>query len=357
MPLKKIGQQTWALGSEVHVLSSAAVVGPKEGKGLLKDDYDVVYPDLYAGQDTWERAERKMMEDAVDFAIHKSGVDRRDIELYIAGDLLNQNITASFSARTNQLPFIGVFGACSTSMQSVTLAAALIDGGFIDRALVAVSSHNATAEKQFRYPTEYGSQRPATSGWTTTGAGAAVLGEGKIGPRVTYCTVGKVVDWGIQNPDDLGSAMAPAAVDTIVTHFSDTGRNSRRLRPRRYGRLARVGFQYCERSAATKKDRGRRTLSRLWIDDLQPGAERLRRWKRMCQQCRRHVRALVSPDGAGQVPPHPGSGDGSFVQRGHVAARGVDPVYCPCCFVRNGVSLKLKILGREKLVVDTSQES
>lgn len=224
MLLKKIGQQTWALGSEVHVLSSAAVVGPKEGKGLLKDDYDVVYPDLYAGQDTWERAERKMMEDAVDFAIHKSGVDRRDIELYIAGDLLNQNITASFSARTNQLPFIGVFGACSTSMQSVTLAAALIDGGFIDRALVAVSSHNATAEKQFRYPTEYGSQRPATSGWTTTGAGAAVLGEGKIGPRVTYCTVGKVVDWGIQNPDDLGSAMAPAAVDTIVTHFSDTGR-------------------------------------------------------------------------------------------------------------------------------------
>lgn len=224
MPLKKVGQQTWSIGSEVRVLSSAAVVGPKEGKGLLRDDYDVVYPDLYAGQDSWERAERKMLEDAIDFAIQKSGLTKQDIEMYIAGDLLNQNITAAFTARTNPMPFLGVFGACATSMQSVTLGAMLIDGGFIDLALAAVSSHNCTAEKQFRYPTEYGGQKPAMAGWTATGAGAVVLGGGKIGPLVTSCTVGKVMDLGITDPFDLGGAMAPAAADTIAAHFSDTGK-------------------------------------------------------------------------------------------------------------------------------------
>ena len=224
MSLKKMGQQTWSIGSGVRVLSSAAVVGPKEGEGLLKDDYDAVYPDLYAGQDSWERAERKMLEDAIDLAIHKSGYSRQDIEMYIAGDLLNQNITAAFSARANQIPFLGVFGACATSMQSVTLGAMLVDGGFIDLALAAVSSHNCTAEKQFRYPTEYGGQKPAMAGWTTTGAGAVVLGGGHVGPLVTYCTIGKVADLGITDPFDLGGAMAPAAADTIATHFSDTGR-------------------------------------------------------------------------------------------------------------------------------------
>lgn len=224
MSLKKAGQQTWKIGSKIRVLSSAAVAGPKEGKGLLKDDYDAIYSDLYAGQDTWERAERKMLEDAVKLSIHKSGYTEQDVELFIAGDLLNQNISAAFAARTLQLPFFGIFGACSSSMESVTLGAMLIDGGFMNVVAAACSSHNCSAEKQFRYPTEYGGQKPDMAGWTATGAGSVVLGHGQIGPLVTYCTVGKVVDLGIKNPFDMGGAMAPAAADTIAAHFSDTKR-------------------------------------------------------------------------------------------------------------------------------------
>lgn len=224
MSLKKTGKQTWSIRSGVRVLSSAAVVGPKEGEGLLKDDYDAVYPDLKAGQDSWERAERKMLEDAIDLAIHKSGYTKKDMTMYIAGDLLNQNITASFSARTNPIPFMGVFGACATSMQAVTLGSMLIDGGFMELVLAATSSHYGTAEKQFRYPTEYGVQKPAMAGWTTTGAGAVVLGHGQVGPLVTHCTIGKVIDLNLTDPYDLGAAMAPAAADTIATHLHDTAR-------------------------------------------------------------------------------------------------------------------------------------
>lgn len=224
LSLKKAGQQTWEIRSGVRVLASAAVAGPKEGKGLLKDDYDAIYSDLYAGQDTWERAERKMLDDAVELSIHKSGYKQQDMELYIAGDLMNQNISASFSARTQQIPFFGVFGACTTSMQSITLGAMLVDGGFMKRVVAACSSHNCTAEKQYRYPTEYGGQKPPMAGWTATGAGAVVLGHGQIGPLVTHCTVGKVTDMGVKDPFDLGGAMAPAAASTIAAHLQDTKR-------------------------------------------------------------------------------------------------------------------------------------
>lgn len=243
MSLKKVGQQTWSIRSGVRVLSSAAVAGPKEGEGLLRDEYDAVYPDLKAGQDTWERAERKMLEDAVDLAIHKSGFTKQDMSLYIAGDLLNQNITASFSARANQIPFMGVFGACATSMQAVTLGTMLIDGGFMELVLAATSSHYGTAEKQFRYPTEYGVQKPAMAGWTTTGAGAVVLGQGQVGPLVTHCTVGKVTDLDVKDPYDLGAAMAPAAADTIATHLNDTARTPGDYDLIVTGDLRQSGFQ------------------------------------------------------------------------------------------------------------------
>lgn len=221
---KKAGQQTWQIQSGVRVLGSAAVAGPKEGSGLLKDDYDAIYSDLYAGQDTWERAERKMLDDAVQLAIHKSGYKKQEIELYLAGDLLNQNISASFSAKAQQVPFFGVFGACSTSMQSTALGAMLIDGAFMERIVAACSSHNSTAEKQYRYPTEYGGQKPPMAGWTATGAGAVVLGHGQTGPLITHCTIGKVTDLGMKDPLDLGAAMAPAAADTIAAHLQDTDR-------------------------------------------------------------------------------------------------------------------------------------
>lgn len=222
---RQIGRSTWEYRENVQLISYAAVAGPMEGNGQLGKRFDRVYEDLYMGQETWEKAERKMIEDAVQISIKKGNLTNDEIDLYFAGDLLNQNISASFSAKTNQIPFLGVYGACSTSVLSLSLATALVDSGFAQKAISAVSSHNCTAEKQYRYPTEYGGQKPDTAQWTVTGAGAAVVGiADQSGPRITQTTIGKVMDLGIKNPFDMGSAMAPAAADTIKQHFEDTNR-------------------------------------------------------------------------------------------------------------------------------------
>ncbi|WP_142505330.1 stage V sporulation protein AD [Melghirimyces algeriensis] len=236
-----MGKRSWAFDSGVRVLGCAAVSGPKEGEGQLKDVLDHVYPDLYAGEDTWEKAEKKMMEDAVSIAVEKAGLQTDQVDLFLAGDLLNQNITASFTARTHSIPYIGMFGACSASMLTLATGTVLVESGFCDTVVTAVSSHNATAERQYRYPTEYGGQKPDSAQWTVTGAGAGVLGKGQAGPVIRYATIGKVVDMGLKNPFDMGSAMAPAAAETIQTHFEDTG-----LKPDDYdlivtGDLAKVG--------------------------------------------------------------------------------------------------------------------
>ncbi len=239
---KLLGRSTWVFAEDVCVLGSAATAGPMEGKGQLKDRYDKIYPDLYIGQDTWEKAERKMLEDAVEIAIQKADLTPQQIEFYLAGDLLNQNISASFSAKTNQIPLLGVYGACSTSMLSLSLAAVLVDGGYANYAVAGVSSHNCTAEKQYRYPTEYGGQKPDTAQWTVTGAGACVLGKGGGNISVRYATIGKVTDLGIKNPFDMGSAMAPAAAKTIQTHLEDTGRTVKDYDLIITGDLASVGL-------------------------------------------------------------------------------------------------------------------
>jgi stage V sporulation protein AD len=240
--MKRVGRSTWSFGEEVRILASAAVAGPMEGEGKLKGSYDRVYEDLYAGQDTWEKAERKMLTDAVDIAIRKASIKKDDIDVYLAGDLLNQNISASFSANHVQVPFLGVYGACSTSMLSLILASALVDGRYARYALAGVSSHNCTAEKQYRYPTEYGGQKPDTAQWTVTGAGACVVGMGHQGPRIRYATIGTVTDYGVKNPFDMGSAMAPAAARTIQAHFEETGRMPRDYDLIVTGDLASVGL-------------------------------------------------------------------------------------------------------------------
>ncbi|SFS66286.1 stage V sporulation protein AD [Marininema halotolerans] len=223
MAKKRIGQQTFSFESGVRVISSAAVGGPKEGEGILHSELDRIYPDNYAGQESWEKAEQKMMEDAVEMAIKKISLSNDQIDIFLAGDLLNQNISASFTARTHQIPLMGMFGACSASMLTLTTGAMMVEAGFCDIAVVAASSHNSTAERQYRYPTEYGGQKPDTAQWTVTGSGAGVLGTKGSGPRVRFATIGKVVDMGLKNPFDMGSAMAPAAVDTIEAHLNDTG--------------------------------------------------------------------------------------------------------------------------------------
>src|SRR5690606_13683958 len=138
MEKRQVGRSTWKYLQNVRLISHAAVVGPMEGNGLLGNEFDLVYDDLYMGEDTWEKAERKMSEDAVQISIKKGNLKKEEIHIYLAGDLLNQNISASFSAKTNQIPFLGVYGACSTSMLSLSLATALVDSGFAKKAIAAV---------------------------------------------------------------------------------------------------------------------------------------------------------------------------------------------------------------------------
>lgn len=219
------GERTWAFPEPPVIIGTGTVAGPDEGEGPLAADFDLVHPDFEVGQSSWEKAERVLLEQAVDIAMQHAKVKKDDIQMFVGGDLLNQIISNSFVARKLGAPYLGVFGACSTSMESLALAALLVASGAADHALAGTCSHNCTAEKQFRYPTEYGAQKPPTAQYTVTGAGAAVLSRTGAGPRVTSATIGRIVDLGIKDPFNMGAAMAPAAVDTIQGHLQDTGRN------------------------------------------------------------------------------------------------------------------------------------
>jgi len=218
------GERTWVFPTPPVIVSTGTVVGPDEGAGPLAADFDLVHPDLEIGQPSWEKAERALMEQASDIAASKAGLAKGQIQYYVGGDLLNQIISSTFAARTFGAPYLGVFGACSTSMESLAIASLIVASGAGDCAMAGTSSHNCTAEKQFRYPTEYGSQKPPTAQYTVTGAGAAIVARHGDGPRVTAATIGKIVDLGIKDPFNMGAAMAPAAVDTIQGHLQDMGR-------------------------------------------------------------------------------------------------------------------------------------
>ena len=215
------GYQSWVFEKPPVITAVATVVGPFEGQGPLAADFDIVHGDLMLGQKSWEKAEKTLLEEANKLAIENAGLTKEQINFYVGGDLMNQIISSSFAARTLSVPYIGIFGACSSSMKGLALASLMIDSGFAKYALASACSHNAGVEKQFRYPTEYGSQKPPTAQFTVTGAGSAIVaGEGK-GPLVTSATIGRVVDMGLKDPFNMGAAMAPAAVDTIEAHFRD----------------------------------------------------------------------------------------------------------------------------------------
>lgn len=219
--IMKKGKQTWVFNSKPCIISSAAVGGPFEAKGALADDFDILHDDMWIGQHSFEQAERKLLEEACDEALNKIKLDKKDLDFFLSGDLMNQIISSSFTARSLSVPFLGIFGACSSSMEGLALASLMVDSQGADYVLAGASSHNAAAEKQYRYPTEYGGQKPPTAQWTVTGAGAAVVSSKGEGPRVTSATIGKVVDMGLSDPFNMGGAMAPAAVDTILAHFRD----------------------------------------------------------------------------------------------------------------------------------------
>jgi stage V sporulation protein AD len=222
--MKLTGSQTWLFQNDLYVESVGTAVGPKEAEGPLGEYFDQTHKDLYCLQDNWELAERHLMSQSIEACLSKGNITTKDVDLFLAGDLLNQNITANYVARKQQIPFLCMFGACSTSMETLAVGSALIDGGFANRIVAATSSHNATAERQFRYPTEYGGQKPDTATYTVTGAGAILVSKKPSPIKITSATIGKVMDYGVKNPYDMGSAMAPAAASTITQHLKDLQR-------------------------------------------------------------------------------------------------------------------------------------
>ena len=222
--MEKLGSQTIKFTNPPHILSTACIVGPKEGQGPLAKYFDQCLQDEFWGEKSWEKAESKMIKETANKVISKSNLSFSDIDYCFAGDLLNQCISSNFGLRDLSVPYLGIFGACSTFVEGLILSSVFVDSKAGNHCLCAVSSHFCSAEKQFRFPLELGNQRPPSSQWTVTGAGAAIVSNAGQGPRITYATVGKIVDMGIKDSNNMGAAMAPAALDTLLSHFKDTGR-------------------------------------------------------------------------------------------------------------------------------------
>ena len=222
--MKKIGKQTIKFDTPPTITECSSIVGPKEANGPLAKYFDKTLEDEFWGEKSWEKAESKIIKENVNLVISKSGIAINEIDCVFAGDLLNQCISSSFGLRDENIPFFGIFGACSTFVESLSLGAIAVEG-FANNVLCATSSHFCSAEKQFRFPLELGNQRPPTSQWTVTGSGAAIISKKGNGPYITHITPGKIVDMGIKDANNMGAAMAPAFCDTLITHFLDTGRN------------------------------------------------------------------------------------------------------------------------------------
>ncbi len=218
------GKQTIEFKNPPTIFETASIVGKKEGEGPLSKYFDRILEDEYLGEKSWERAESRLQKDTAELAMQKARITDSNIDYILAGDLINQCVGANYAMRDFDSSFFGLYGACSTMTESLTLGSIIIGGGFGEKALCITSSHFCTAEKQFRFPLEYGGQRTPTSQWTVTGSGCAILTAHGEGPYITHTTTGRIVDMGICDANNMGAAMAPAAADTLTAHFNDTGR-------------------------------------------------------------------------------------------------------------------------------------
>lgn len=239
---KKIGKQSYYIESPVSITGFACVGGKKEGEGPLGPYFDCITDDGYFGEKTWEKAEAKMQKEAVSKAVSKAGKSLSDMDAIFAGDLLNQCISSSYGLRELGIPFYGLFGACSTMAESMSIGSLIIDGGFAKNTVCGTSSHFCSAERQFRMPLEYGGQRPFTAQTTATASGMVVLSAEDKGPYITHVTTGKITDKGIKDGLNMGAAMAPAAVDTLLAHFEDTGKSPSDYDLIVTGDLGQVGY-------------------------------------------------------------------------------------------------------------------
>lgn len=243
MTSKRLGRQTVRLAQPPSVVSYANIGGKFEGNGPLAEYFDQLCPDSFFGKDTWEQAESAMQQRVLERALEKGGLMPKDLDYVLAGDLLNQCIGTAFGLRGFDIPFFGLYGACSTMGESLALGSLLISGGHARMTACMTSSHFCTAERQYRMPVPYGSQRTPTAQWTATGSGCCLLAREGEGPYITHVTTGKIVDKGVTDANNMGAAMAPAAYDTLCALFRDT-----RTKPEDYdlivtGDLGRLGHQ------------------------------------------------------------------------------------------------------------------
>lgn len=215
--------QTWIFHDRPAIIGSGTVVGKKEGEGPLGKFFDVIHDDNWLGGSSFEKAEQKLLEEACNIAVRNSGLKRDDVNFHFSGDLLNQTTSSGFTAKSLAIPHFGIFGACSTSMEGLALASYLVATGGADYAMASTCSHTNTSEKQFRYPNEYGSQKNDTAQCTVIGGGAGIVGKAQAASKVLVAaaTIGKVVDYGVADPFNMGAAMAPAAADTLQKHLEE----------------------------------------------------------------------------------------------------------------------------------------
>ena len=218
---RKVGKHSFTFEKPPVITAWSSVAGKKEKEGPLGKYFDITHQDAYFGQKTWEQGEKRMQQLALQVLSKKSGINQSDFGVVFSGDLLNQCIGSSFTLRNTDIPHLGLYGACSTMSESLLMASMAVGGGFLDRAVAMTSSHFASSERQYRFPLGYGGQRTPTAQWTVTGSGAALVCTSGKGPRITSCTIGTVTDLGITDANNMGAAMAPAALSTIKQHVTD----------------------------------------------------------------------------------------------------------------------------------------
>lgn len=234
-----VGMQSIKFDNPPYILATANIVGTKEGEGPLGSKFDVVADDDLFGEDTWEEAESSMQKKVAGWAISNAKLSNQQIRYIFAGDLLGQTIATSFGLLDFNIPLFGLYGACSTAGESLSLAAMTVAAGYADHVLAVTSSHFASAEKQFRFPLEYGNQRPPAASWTVTGSGAFIVSNKTSKVKISGITTGKIVDYGVKDSMNMGAAMAPAACDTIYQNLMDFN-----LQPDKYDKIVTGDLGY-----------------------------------------------------------------------------------------------------------------
>lgn len=246
------GLQSIAFEKAPYIISSASVAGKKEGEGPLGSMFDMVGENDLFGEDSWEAAESTMQKEACMLALGKAHMEASEVRYLFGGDLLRQGVATSMGVEELQIPMFGLFGACSTSGEAIALASMSVAAGYGDSMLTVTSSHFGSAEKEFRFPLGYANQRPLSAHWTVTGSGAFLIGTKRSHVRVTGITVGKIVDYGLKDSQNMGACMAPAACDTIIRHLEDFGRN-----PEDYNRIITGDLGYVGQSILFDLMRGK----------------------------------------------------------------------------------------------------